>query len=146
MQPALRHQQPPSTQWFNELQTISLYIWLHIMTDLWNKIAIHLTKWRRIPKLMILNPASNSNEKLWEKKKYHVFYSTMMMITTMGKVGLVASSSSLTDKNNTTRQLCRRHLFSSLSMSWRPDLLMLLSTIAMISLMFNQAGVTGIIS
>ena len=74
------------------------------------------------------------------------FYSTIMMITAMGKVGLVASSSSLTDKNNTTRQLCRRHLFSSSSMSWWPDLLMLLSTIAMISLMFNQAGVTGIIS
>ena len=63
-----------------------------------------------------------------------------------GKVGLVASSLALTDKNNTTRQLCRRHLFSSSSMSWWLDLLMLLSTIAMISLMFNQAGVTGIIS
>ena len=62
-----------------------------------------------------------------------------------GKVGLVASSLALTDKNNTTRQLCRRHLFSSSSMSWWPDLLMLLSNIAMISLMFNQAGITGII-
>ena len=103
---ALRHQQPPfnsMVQWTSNNQFI--YIWLHMMTDLWNKISIQLTKWRRIPKLMILNPASNSNEKLWEKKKYHVFYSTMMMITTMGKVGLVASSSSLTDKNNTTRQL-----------------------------------------
>ena len=54
-----------------------------------------------------------------------------------GKVGLVASSLALTDKNNTTRQLCRRHLFSSSSMSWWPDLLVSLSTIAMISLMFK---------
>ena len=40
------------------------------------------------------------------------------MITAMGKVGLVASSSSLTDKNNTTRQLGQKQqplpsLFSS---------------------------------
>ena len=77
------------------------------------------------------------NDERKKLKKYHVSYSTIMMITAMGKVGLVASSSSLTDKNNTTRQLCRRHLFSSSSMSWWPDLLMSLSTIAMISLMLK---------
>ena len=42
----------------------------------------------------------------YEKKRNTTFLSsTIMMITAMGKVGLVASSSSLTDKNNTTRQL-----------------------------------------
>ena len=59
-----------------------------------------------------------------------------------GKVGLVASSLALTDKNNTTRQLCRRHLFSSSSLSWWPDLLMLLSTIAMLLLIaFGYFGI-----
>ena len=48
------------------------------------------------------------NDERKKLKKYHVSYSTFMMITAMGKVGLVASSSSLTDKNNTTLSNCQQ--------------------------------------